>query len=94
MEIHNQDISIEKLVTDINPRKNMKKDYGNGIYLSDQEKEILEQYDFSLQNYTNIKSLIFDIEEYLNQNYDQELEDLEMVANSLAELNYYQNTNR
>ena len=36
MKINQQDISIEKLVKDVNPRDNMKQDYGNGIYLSKQ----------------------------------------------------------
>lgn len=94
MKINQQDISIEKLVKDVNPRDNMKQDYGNGIYLSKQEKNVLEKYHFSVENYANLKSLLFDIEEYLNENYEESLDDLENIADNLAELNYYQNTNK
>lgn len=94
MKIYDKEISVEELVTEMNPSNNLRNDYGNGIYLSQEEQVILERYDFSIQKYSNIKSLIFDIEEYLNENYEEELEDLEMVANSLSELNYYQNTNK
>lgn len=94
MKINNEEVSIEKLVSDINPRANMMKNYGNDIYLSDNQIEVLKQYDFKYQNYSSLKSLIFDIEEYLNENYGEELEDLENVASSLAEFNYYHNTNK
>lgn len=94
MKINNEEISIEELVNDLKPRDNMLKNYGNGIYLSDDQVEILNQYDFKYQNYPSLKSLIFDIEEYLNENYEEDLEDLENVASNLAEFDYYHNTNK
>lgn len=89
MKINNEEVSIEDLVSNINPRANMTKDCGNGIYLSEPQIKILKQYGFSYQKYSNIKSLIFDIEEYLNENYTEELEN---VVESLSEFNYYHNT--
>lgn len=94
MKINNEEISLEELVKEINPRANMLKDCGNGIYLSNDQIEVLKLYGFSYQNYSNIKSLIFDIEEYINENSEQELEDLECVANSLSEFDYYHNTKK
>lgn len=94
MKINNEEVSLEKLVSDMNPRADLMKNCGNGIYLSDNQIEILKQYNFEYQNYSNLKSLIFDIEEYLNENYEEDLEDLENVANSLSEFNYYHNTNK
>jgi len=94
MKINNEDISVEELVTKLNPRNNMFKDCGNRIYLSEPQIEILTQYGFNYQSYANLKSLIFDIEEYLNENYDQDLDDLENVVSSLSEFNYYHNTNK
>lgn len=94
MKINNTEISIEKLVQDTNPRSNLMKNCGNNIYLSDIQIAILKQYGFSYQNYSNIKSLIFDIEDYINENYDQELEDLENVLSNLSEFDYYHNTNK
>ena len=91
MRINNEEVSVEELVTKLNPRANMIKDCGNGIYLSDPQIEILKQYGFNYETYPNAKSLIFDIEEYLNENYEEELE---TVVESLAEFNYYNNTNK
>ena len=91
MKINNEDISIEEIVTNINPRANMLKNCGNGIYLSDNQISILNQYGFNYQKYSNIKSLIFDIDEYLNETYE---EDLENVLETLSEFDYYHNTNK
>ena len=55
---------------------------------------ILKKYGFSIDTYTNLNSLIFDIQDYLDDNYDLELDDLEKLAISLSEMNYYQNTNK
>lgn len=91
MKINNEEVSIERLVTDLNPRANMMKDCGNGIYLSDIQINVLKSFGFNYEKYSDIKSLIFDIEEYLNENYDEELDG---IVNSLAEFNYYHNTNK
>ena len=55
----------------------------NGIYLSDEQINILEKYNINYLNYNNINELIFYIEDYLNNSY-MELEDLD----------YYNNTNK
>lgn len=94
MKINHEEISLENLVSDMNPRANLIKNCGNGIYLSDNQIETLKKFNFSYQNYSNIKSLIFDIENYLNDHYEEELEDLENVVNSLSEFDYYHNTNK
>ena len=91
MKINNEEVSIEELVSNINPRANMLKNCGNGIYLSDNQISILNQYGFNYEKYSNIKSLIFDIDEYLNENYEEELES---ILDSLSEFNYYHNTNK
>lgn len=65
----------------------------NGIYLSDEQINILEKYNINYLNYNNINELIFYIEDYLNNNY-MELEDLESVSEALSNFNYYNNTNK
>ena len=44
-------------------------------------------------NYSDVKSLIFDIELYLNDSL-YPLDDLESVSQFLSEYNYYNNTNK
>ena len=89
----NSNYSIEKLVGELKPRESLHHDCGNGIYLSDNQIEVLKKYGFSIYD-SSIKSLILKIEEYLMENYDSDLDDLEEVASSLSEFDYYQNVNK
>ena len=83
----------EDLITkDIN--KNMLKNLDNGLLLSDAHIEILERYGFDYHKYGSIKELIFDIEEYLNEEGDSDCGDLDWVSADLSERDYYTNTNK
>lgn len=92
MKINNKEININDLVKDINSDATMIKMRGNGIYLSDNQVEVLKKYNINFNNYNSLRSLIFAIEEILNE--ETELTDLEEVSQSLAELNYYNYTNK
>lgn len=94
MKINNEEVSIEDLVTKINPRDNMIKNCGSNIYLSNQQIDILKGYGFIYENYSNVKSLIFALEEYLNNNLEEDNQELENIASQLAEFDYYYNTNK
>lgn len=91
MLINNKEVSVDSLIKDLNIESNYIKRRSNGLYLSDNQIEVLRKYDINYEKYTNLNSLIFEIEEILNE---QELEDLEEVSSKLAELNYYNNTNK
>lgn len=65
----------------------------NNIYISEEQISILKKYDININNYININELIYDIENCLNDSYE-ELDDLEWVSQTLAEYNYYNNTNK
>lgn len=65
----------------------------NNIYISEEQKLILDKYEFDVNKYSSIKELIFDIEDYLNNSSDI-FEDLEWVSQMLSEYNYYNNTNK
>lgn len=93
MKINDSEVSINDLVKE-DLHKNLHKLYGNDIYLSDNDLEILKRYEFDINKYSNIKSLILDISEYLEEDYDNDLDDLEDLLNSLSEFDYYHNTNK
>lgn len=61
------------------------------LYLTNKEIEVLEKYDIDYN--TSIDLLMFNLEEILNGS-DGELTDLEEVSNSIAEFNYYHNSNK
>lgn len=91
MLINNKEVSVDSLIKELNIESDYIKKRNNGLYLSDNQIEVLRKYDINYEKYTNLNSLIFEIEEILNE---QELEDLEEVSSKLAELNYYNNTNK
>ena len=63
----------------------------DNLYLTNKEIETLEKYDINYD--TNIETLMFAIEEILNDS-DGSMTDLEEVSSSIAEFNYYHNTNK
>lgn len=63
----------------------------DNLYLTNKEIETLEKYDIRYD--TNIETLMFTIEEILNDS-DGSMSDLEEVSSSIAEFNYYHNTNK
>ena len=83
-------MDYDKLI-DIDFDKNMHKTRSNGLILSDYQIEVLNRYDIDYLKYNNISSLIYEIEEILNTEYNDELDKL---SNELSEFNYYQNTNK
>ncbi len=92
MLINNKEIDINAITKDLFDDKDMIKNKGNGIYLSDNQINVLKRYNIDYKKYNSIKALIFEIENILNEETD--LEDLETVSESLAEINYYNNTNK
>ena len=92
MKINDENLDINELTKEVYDDKSMLKMRGNGIYLSDNDIEVLDRYGINYNKYGSLDSLIFDIEEILNEETD--LEDLEEISSKLSELNYYNNTNK
>lgn len=92
MKINGKEIDISNLINEINNDSSMLKSRGNGIYLSDDEVNILRRYKIDYERYNSLSSLIFEIEEILNNETD--VDDLEEVSARLTEMNYYNNTNK
>lgn len=71
--------------------KNVPRYRKNNIYLSDFQISVLKRFDIDYTKYNDIKSIIFEIEDILNNDNDPELE---KVSLELSEFNYYNNTNK
>ena len=81
----------EKYMNELNNvSRDMHKNY-NGIYLTDSEVNILKSNGFDINKYNNIKELMFDLEEEIEESDNDELD---MILSSIAEFNYYHNTNK
>lgn len=93
MKINDKEIEADNLLKEEDYEKGMLKDYGNGILLTENYIEVLSRYNIDYKKYVSINSLMYDIEEYLNDN-SSDAEDLEWVASELSERSYYQNTRK
>ena len=91
MKINNVDIDIDEAIKLADVDKIVLKRRKNNILLSDYQTMILKERNFNLDKITNINELLFEIEEYLNNNYDNELD---LIGSQLAEFIYYQQTNK
>ena len=70
--------------------------FNNSVLIESKYLDILNTYNINPNNYSNLNSLIFEIELILN---DYDLDDnsyeaLDNVCKSLQEKNYYLNTNK
>lgn len=88
-----KEYNIDKIINDIDFEGNMLKREGN-LLLSNNEINVLERYDIKYKKCMSMHELIYLIEDYLDNSYDDALEDLEDVSASIAERNYYMNTNK
>lgn len=83
-----EEINID---VEINPEYTMMKKVNKDLYLSEEQMDILKSYDIDYMKYTNLKDLIFDLEEMVNEIGDDVLENLLDV---LSERDYYENYNK
>ena len=63
----------------------------NGMLLSDYQVEVLLRNGIDYLKYSSIKEILFEINDILDE---EENEELENVAKTLDETNYYQNVNK
>ena len=66
--------------------------YNNkGIILTNKEIEILKRNDIEYQKYSSVTELLYEIDDVI---LDSDDEELELIANNIAERNYYLNTKK
>lgn len=90
MKINNKEINIDEITSYLN-HDITHKNY-NGLYLNDNQINILTRYGFDYTKYSSMTSLLFDIEDYLNEQVD--CDDLELVSQEIAEFSYYHDTKK
>lgn len=93
MDINGKKVSVDELIDDLKIEDDFLVNRGNDIFLSNNQIQILKRNNINYQKYNNLSSLIFEIEEFLNdtENIDDELD---ILLNDLSEINYYKNTNK
>ena len=69
-------------------------DCGNGLLLTNFEIEVLNKYKIDYKTKPTLKNLLFQIEQVLNDGIDEDLDDLDQASKSIAERDYYLNSNK
>lgn len=71
----------------------MLKQIGN-IFLTGYQIELLNKYSIKPENYNSLKELMVAIDTILPELDDEEYDELDSVYQTIAERNYYENTNK
>ena len=90
MIVNGKEFDISKLVD--KQKTSFLKRRENGLLLSDEDIFILKRNGLNYLDYGDLKSLLFAIENLLNE--DSDLVELEELSIKLGEYNYYNYTNK
>ncbi len=88
-----KEYDIDSLIGEMDFVSGQFQDVGNGIQLTNREIEVLDQYKIPYRSCHNLKEILFQIEELI-EDMDIVDEELDWIASSISERDYYQNTNK
>ena len=91
MKVNNKEISVNDAINFANYSNILLKHRENNFILSDYQIDILSRNGINYINFSNMEQLLFEIENILNVDYDEELD---LVSSQLSELNYYRDTKK
>ena len=80
--------NVNELLKDI--KFDFKNDNGRGLLLNDHEIEVLERYGFNYKKYSSLNELIFEVDNYINEEgCFTDVDELEEVLDKISEYHYY-----
>ena len=85
-------IDVDKVLSGMDFEANKLNNVGS-LLLTNKEIEILDRYSINYSNCKSLKEVLFEVEEILND-MDIVDEELDSISQSIAERDYYQNTNK
>lgn len=91
MKTSNKEISFEDAIEIADIDNSILKRRNNWLLLSDYQVNVLSDRGIMYEKYGSIHELLFDIEEILNDEYDDELDS---ISKQLAEMAYYRETKK
>ncbi len=86
--------NIEKLINTLDLEKNKLHQTKNHLALTGYEIEVLKKYQISYDRYKNEKEILQAIEKVIPEVEPEEQEELDQISMSIAERDYYKNTNK
>lgn len=91
MVINDNEINVKDAIDFANQEELLLKHRKNNMLLSDYQINVLKQNGFDYLKYSNFHDLLFDIEELLNDDYNEELD---LVSSQISEYIYYNETKK
>ena len=93
IRVSNMEYDIDKLVTEMDFKSNELKTISKNVMLTNKEIDVLNRYNINYSTCTTLKEILFAIEDVLSD-MDIAEDELEDISQSIAERDYYQNTNK
>lgn len=91
MKINNTELSLSQAIEFSNYEGLLLKRRENSLLLSDYQVSILCRNGIDYRKFSNVRDLVFEIENCLDDNFDEELD---IVSSQLAEYIYYNETKK
>lgn len=91
MVINNKDINLDEAIKFSNHQELLLNRRENGMLLSDYQVAVLNRNGIDYRKYNNVRELMFEIENCLDDYFDDELD---MVSSQLSEYIYYSDTKK
>lgn len=91
MLIKNKELSVEDAIKFSNFDSLLLKRRDNGLLLSDYQVSVLNRFGISYNKFSNVRELLFEIENILGDDFDEELD---LVSSQLSEFIYYKDTKK
>lgn len=86
--------NIDEIVSNLDFKSLELVNLANGVSLTNYEIEVLNRYNIDYKNCSSLKDILCLIEEIFNYDDIDDYEELDSVSASIAERDYYQNTNK
>ena len=86
--------NINEIISKMDFNSNKYITVSNGLMLTNNEIEILKRFNIDYLKCSSLKELVFQIEEACNEVDGEDLEQLDYISSTIAERDYYQNTNK
>ena len=91
MIINKNDISLKEAIDFSNYKELLLSRRENGLLLSDYQVAVLNRNGIDYKKYNNVRELLFEIENYLDDDFDEELD---LISSQLSEFIYYTYTKK
>ena len=91
MLLKDNEVSLEDAINFSNFENLLLKRRENNLLLSDYQVSVLERFGISYSKFNNIRELMFEIENILDDDFDEELD---LVSSQLSEFIYYNDTKK